>query len=206
MAVRRFDRPLGDVLREVCGMPRPGRLHQEDMCQAMGVPGEFKYQPSGADYLVGMAEALSAVSSNPFGEKVVLFDQTVFNVLVGNCDNHLKNYSVLYRERLGEGEASPMYDVACTTLYADVAREMGVALVPSRKVDDVRAEDLYAAARAMGIPRRIAELEVGELAEGVRSAVRGAGDRLEGQGFEEAGRMRDLILAKVEARLAQLFG
>jgi serine/threonine protein kinase HipA of HipAB toxin-antitoxin module len=37
LLVRRYDRRLGDVKQEL-------RLHQEDFCQALGVPPELKYQ------------------------------------------------------------------------------------------------------------------------------------------------------------------
>ena len=65
--------------------------------------------------------------------------------LLGNCDNHLKNFSVLYDESMRIAQLSPAYDILDTTIYARVADEMGIPLSFSRSVVGVSHR---------GLPRR----------------------------------------------------
>lgn len=88
------------------------RLHQEDLCQALGRPPAAKYQhnqsgapgPSLAD-MFGLVRAhMTARDINR------LLDAVIFNIAIGNVDSHAKNYSIL----LGAGgstELAPLYDL-----------------------------------------------------------------------------------------------
>ena len=60
------------------------------------------------DYIAG-ADSIDALQS--------IFRQTVFNVLVGNGDAHLKNFGLLYDESLIR--LAPAYDIVCTKAYIE---------------------------------------------------------------------------------------
>ncbi|QRZ12941.1 HipA domain-containing protein [Paracoccus methylovorus] len=88
LLVGRYDRvPQGEALR---------RLHQEDFCQALGLPPSAKYQhnqTSGPKVsFAAMMDRLRAIGGT--GEVFRLWDAMVFNVLCCNTDAHLKNYSI----------------------------------------------------------------------------------------------------------------
>ena len=76
--------------------------------------------------------------------------------LLGNCDNHLKNFSVLYDESMRVVKLSPAYDLLDTTIYARVANEMGVPLSFDRSVVGVSYEDLVEAIQHAGFPKKLA--------------------------------------------------
>jgi len=88
------------------------RLHQEDLCQALGRPPAAKYQhnqsgvlgPSLAD-LFGLLRAhMTARDINR------LLDAVIFNIAIGNVDSHAKNYSILLAAA-GRAELAPLYDL-----------------------------------------------------------------------------------------------
>lgn len=92
------------------------RLHQEDFCQALSVPPRIKYEEQGGP---GFADCYRLVKSfsNPLTDLRRLLDLTIFNVLIGNCDCHAKNLSLLYRNNSAPSLA-PFYDLVCTQVYA----------------------------------------------------------------------------------------
>ena len=84
ISVERYDRiwvPVGDEETVV-------RLHQEDFCQALGLPPFFKYQPQGvaANYPAMAAELIESTSSMPQADKLEFARRLVFCYAVGNSD------------------------------------------------------------------------------------------------------------------------
>ena len=99
-AVRRFDRSPG------------GRIHIEDFAQVLGRfgVGEGKYR-SNVETVAGLAHRGRDRAS--LREAV---RRTVFNLLVGNGDAHLKNWSLIYPDRR-RARLSPAYDLVCTAVH-----------------------------------------------------------------------------------------
>ena len=92
------------------------RIHQEDVCQALGIDPHGKYAAAGAPKgndptYVAIAGLLQKFSSDPEGEKAELLRQLVANLALGNWDAHAKNTSFLYCEQMVPTLA-PLYDVA----------------------------------------------------------------------------------------------
>lgn len=89
LLVSRYDRRRGERVRWV-------RLHQEDFCQALGVPPELKYQNEGGPDL-NACFGLLRRATRPSAPQVIRFlDAVVYNALIGNHDAHAKNVSLLY--------------------------------------------------------------------------------------------------------------
>ena len=154
LAARRFDRPIPKNPIRVGGLARPMRLHQEDLCQLGNTP--IKYEPSGAHYLSFASRLVRNTCANAFGEAMGLLCHVYLDYLLGNCDNHLKNFSVLYDESMRIAQLSPAYDILDTTIYARVANEMGIPLSFSRSVVGVSHRDLVEAIRHAGFPEKLA--------------------------------------------------
>jgi serine/threonine-protein kinase HipA len=103
LAVRRYDRYVRD------GEWR--RAHQEDACQALGLPPALKYEREGAPGVAAIVRLLRDTSERA-GEDVDAFlSMIALNWLMVGTDAHARNYSLL----LGAGGAvrlAPFYDVA----------------------------------------------------------------------------------------------
>ena len=166
IAVERFDR------REVGG--RLVRVHQEDMCQALGFPSHLKYQrdngPSPADVasILGTSRTGSASASR-------FFDALVCSWLLAAPDAHAKNYSLLF-----DGPATvlaPLYDVCSMAPYAPRDQEVGNMRLAMRigSAWTVREADTPQAwrecAKDVGLDPRQALDRAEELAEALPSAL-----------------------------------
>jgi len=104
LVVERFDRnPHKGEVR---------RTHFEDLCQALGVPGNQKYQSNGGptpEAIIGLLSRESREDPRKF------FLSLFYNWLIGNPDGHSKNYGLLFdgpRTRL-----APLYDLNSLAPY-----------------------------------------------------------------------------------------
>lgn len=178
---KRFDRM--EASDRPAGLPRVMRLHQADFCQLMGISVDsLKYTPSDGlvdGYNTSLAATISEESSERYGDRSYVFEAQVFNYLIGNCDNHLKNYSMTWRPDWRGKAVSPIYDVTCTTLYADLSREMGLGIGRHRAIDQIDADDFGLLARQLGIGGARARQSLGELAEVFEGALLLAAHELE---------------------------
>ncbi|MBR3159720.1 MAG: HipA domain-containing protein [Atopobiaceae bacterium] len=181
LAARRFDRPLPEDPILVSGLARPKRVHQEDLCQLGDTP--VKYEPSGAHYLSFASRLVRGACANAFGEAMGLLCHVYIDYLLGNCDNHLKNFSVLYDETMRTAQLSPAYDILDTTIYARVASEMGVPLSFNRSIVGVSYEDLVEAIRHAGFPEKLALGEFESVRDDVLRHFPEACDIVASQGF-----------------------
>ncbi len=129
LEVRRFDRdPLNGA-----------RLHQEDFCQAFGLLPSEKYQSDGGPTLPQCFDLIDRHSAIPAEDKLRLWLAVIFNVLIGNCDAHAKNFSLLYESALPR--LAPLYDLVSTIVYPGLADTMAMSLGSARYVDDVHLGD-----------------------------------------------------------------
>lgn len=197
LCVERFDRTR-DPLGRVC------RKHQEDFCQASGLTSSNKYEPTDGNYLNRMASVIAAESANPFGDRMLLFESLLLDWAIGNCDNHLKNRSLLWSADWGKKMLSPLYDITNTTIYPALDKEMGVSLCPSRRIDDVGLADIVDSAKQAGVAKKLA---LGQL-EGFRDEFEKALDQAESelvaQAFPEASLIANHIKEEWKKKIARL--
>ena len=83
LLVQRYDRSRGED-----GVVR--RIHQEDFCQALGVPSETKYASEGGPSFKDGFELLRRVAARPAVDVLKLLDAAIFNLIVGNADAHAR--------------------------------------------------------------------------------------------------------------------
>ena len=116
LLVQRYD-------RRVHADGRIGRLHQEDFCQALGIPPETKYENEGGPSLAQLFGVLSRGSRSPLPDKKKLLQWVFFNFLIGNADTHAKNISFLHGEfgERGGPRLAPFYDLVCTQVYEQLS-------------------------------------------------------------------------------------
>ncbi|HLJ87476.1 MAG TPA: type II toxin-antitoxin system HipA family toxin [Candidatus Angelobacter sp.] len=96
------------------------RLHQEDTCQALGLPPTKKYQNEGGPRVQDIADLLRNHSSRPEEDVWSFLDAVAFNWLIAGTDAHAKNYSILIGAR-GNVRFAPLYDVSSILPYKNVS-------------------------------------------------------------------------------------
>lgn len=95
------------------------RVHQEDLCQALGVPPTRKYQNEGGPGAVQIVALLRDYSRTPAPDVQTFLDAIAFNWLIAGTDAHSKNYSVLIGAG-GNVRLAPLYDLASILPYTDM--------------------------------------------------------------------------------------
>ena len=128
----------------------------------------------------------------------------LFDYAVGNCDNHLKNWSLVWDEDWKQVRLAPLYDVLCTTVYPNLVREMGVSFGGSRKIDDVSRESVLRQMAEAGLPQGIVTGMINDTCSEVPDALRDAARSLKEEGFPEAEAMFDKIIPEVQTRLNRI--
>ena len=102
------------------------RIHQEDFCQALGLPHTRKYEAEGGPVVGRIHAAIEANCADPIGDTQALVRWMAFCVLAGNADGHAKNLSLLY-----DGAAprlAPFYDLVCTRVYEGINRRLAFSV------------------------------------------------------------------------------
>lgn len=139
--VERFDRvrrPDGTV----------ERLHQEDMCQALGVPASRKYEEEGGPSFTDVVELVREHSVDPLGDTLSLFEWLAYGAVVGNADGHAKNLALLHAHGI---RLAPFYDLVCTRAYDRIDRRLAMSIGGERDPDRLRRPHLHACARALDV-------------------------------------------------------
>ena len=116
--VKRFDRII------ISGGTK--RLHQEDFCQALHIPPEYKYESEGGPSLTACFDLVRKRSIRSGKDVLSLLNWVIFNYLIGNSDAHGKNISLLL---LPEGPMlAPFYDLLSTRIYSHYGLAEGLAM------------------------------------------------------------------------------
>jgi len=120
LVVERFD-------REQLTWPHR-RIHQEDLCQALGLTPDFKYQKEGwrLPSYRALAGLLDQHGPWPGLDRLAGAQAAVFHYLVGNADAHAKNISLVH---VRDGvRLAPLYDVVSTAAYPDLSTELALSI------------------------------------------------------------------------------
>jgi serine/threonine-protein kinase HipA len=116
--VRRFDRAVvGGALV---------RLHQEDLCQAIGRLPTTKYQEEGGPGIADAMRVIRESSADPLADSLQLLRWVAFGVLAGNSDGHGKNIAFLYGDR--GPRLAPFYDLVCTRVYRGIDPRIAMSI------------------------------------------------------------------------------
>lgn len=103
LIVQRFDREI-DVLKKTVK-----RLPTEDMCQALGVGADFKYEVDGGPGIEDIFKLLKG-SFQASQDCQLFFAMQVFSWFIEAPDAHAKNYSIYLKEN-GRYCLTPFYDL-----------------------------------------------------------------------------------------------
>ena len=172
IVIERFDRTV-DAQGTVT------RVHQEDLCQALGTPPKNKYQEDGGPSLRNVAAVLMSVTERSALER--LLRVVTLNVALGNADAHGKNFSLLHLEDLSL-RLAPLYDLMSTLAYRaeGVTEHMSMYVDSAQRIDRVTSDRLVAEATAWGLARSHAIAIVTDLLGRLPEAVRRAREEIDG--------------------------
>jgi serine/threonine-protein kinase HipA len=104
------------------------RVHQEDLCQALGVPPSRKYQNEGGPTPSDIANLLRRVMPPSVADESIrrFADALIWNWIIAGTDAHSKNYSVLLSNN--QVRMAPLYDVASALPYGTHERKLRLAM------------------------------------------------------------------------------
>jgi serine/threonine-protein kinase HipA len=197
--VERYDRiPSGD---------RIIRVHQEDLCQALGFPPSKKYQNEGGPTPKQVVALLrEAMPSRAADEAVWRFiDALAWNWLIAGTDAHAKNYSLLLSGR--DVRLAPLYDVASALPYKLHEKKMRLAMKIGGHYEVVNYNNPWPqAAKDLGVDTEGLFRRVVDLATRTPDAFKDATDDPEVAELKRdlAIRLRDRVSERVGRCLALL--
>lgn len=179
LLLSRYDRSLSST----GGTPQ--RLHQEDFCQALGYPGELKYQSQGGPSLAHCAQLIR--NGRRLGPQAVsaFLDWVIVTALIGNADAHAKNLALLC-DPAGRWSLAPFYDLVPTLALPEtlVDRAPALRLGQAKRIDAVSAEDWTIFARDTGYAPAYVRRRVDQLAKQMAAGLPAVCAALIGQGAD----------------------
>lgn len=140
LRLTRFDR--------VNTKPRKTRLAVEDGAQVLNRYPLDKYR---IDF-VELAQKMISHCASKETAGMALFQQLVFNWLIGNGDAHAKNFSILQLAS-GEWRAAPAYDLLCTSFYEN---DKTMALAIDGENSSWNRALLVGTGKKLGLPSKVA--------------------------------------------------
>jgi serine/threonine-protein kinase HipA len=139
------------------------RLHQEDFCQALGIPPERKYAAEGGPTFKIAFDLLRRATVVPAVSVLAFLDAAIFNLIVGNADAHGKNFSLLYQA--AGVTLAPFYDLLSTIVYPSLSPNLAMKIAKRATLEEISsatwpvfADDIGLAASF--VRRRVKELSV----------------------------------------------
>lgn len=194
--------PVESELVELAGIPcliterydrvaAPGtpadRVHQEDLCQAVGIDGagnrgRAKYQRrgGGGPGFRRAAALLESYAADAPRELSRLVSAIAFTIAIGNADAHTKNLSFLHTNA-ETIELAPLYDTVPTVLWPNLTKESALAVNERFPIDELTLEDIEAEAASWPFDRDAARAAATATLEQLRDAARALDSETLGQ-------------------------
>ncbi len=137
------------------------RVHQEDFAQALARTS--KYQSDGGP---GTYDLFTV----PGADRNALFDHLMFSWLVGNCDAHAKNYSILEPGTPG-ARLAPVYDMLSTECYPHLDQRLATRIGRADRLRTVSREAVETLGRRIGFEPGEATRRLYELSQSMATAI-----------------------------------
>ncbi|MBI2119848.1 MAG: type II toxin-antitoxin system HipA family toxin [Elusimicrobia bacterium] len=154
--VERYDRKKNEQNKLI-------RLHQEDFCQALGYSYARKYETEGGPDLKKCFSLISDFGTQPIIDKKILIQWVVFNVLIGNCDTHAKNISMLITKE--NYQIAPYYDLISTIVYPSLSSKLAMRIGGEDRVKWIFLQNWQALAQAAAVQDKAILKIVQEMSE-----------------------------------------
>lgn len=135
-AIRRFDRT------------EEGRVHSEDFAQIFQVYARNKYKRYSYD---DIGRALYRMGVGGIIDIQQMSRRMLANILVANGDAHLKNWTVIYPDRVG-AILSPAYDIVSTKPYVSNEDSVALNMAKEKRWHEINMHSFELWAERIGVP------------------------------------------------------
>jgi serine/threonine-protein kinase HipA len=172
------------------------RVHQEDICQALGIMPTKKYQNEGGPSPAAIVDLLRAASTDREADVDTFVAALGFNWLIGGTDAHAKNYSLLLSGP--QVRLAPLYDVASILPYGKFDKrkvKLAMKIGGEYKLDQIGLRQWEKLAREI-------HLDVDALLARLRAMVKQLPDEV--SAAQTLARKQDLEAPLLERLAAQL--
>jgi len=162
------------------------RIHQEDLCQALGIPPMRKYENEGGPGAKAVIDLLRTHSSDRNADVATFLDALAFNWLAAGTDGHAKNFALLIAAA-GRVRLAPLYDLASALPYDDMAFQklkLAMKIGPDYRLRDIGAHEWRRLAQSIRIDPGELLRRVVDLAARVPDESATVRDRLRSHGLE----------------------
>ena len=106
----------------------------------MGILSDRKYQNDGGPSLVDVYNLVKNNTTIPITETRKFIQYAIFNLVIGNCDAHGKNYSLVFRDK--KVQLAPIYDTVSTIIYPNLTRKVSMKFGKHYEFKKINREDL----------------------------------------------------------------
>ena len=108
-------------------------------------------------------------------------DICIFNYLIGNTDNHIKNLSLLYGADLRTIRLAPAYDIISTQIYDSSTEDMAVSIGNTYNLHAITRDSFAWEARNVGLGQQMAMNRYDHMTAAFEKALFQACDTLQSQ-------------------------
>ena len=162
------------------------RLHQEDFCQALGVSRVHKYEENRGPGFAACGQLLLRPEVvDAAGARDNIIRCALFNYLIGNCDAHAKNFSLIYDKDAGI-RLAPFYDLVSTRAYPNLSSRFAMSIGKTWEYDEVDKDSWKRFAKSLTVRDKL----VFSLMEELWDTVAGKLEDTYAQFCEEYGRSK----------------
>lgn len=137
-AIRRFDRHNN------------ARVHMEDFAQVLVKYPHQKYNSANYEQI---GQIIYQYTGDGLGNAQQFARRLLVNILLANGDAHLKNWSLLYADKVTP-EFSPAYDIVTTSVYIENETQYALTLGKTKEWYKVTYDHFQSWAEKAGIPWR----------------------------------------------------
>ena len=173
-SIKRFDRRGGE------------RIHMEDFAQVFVRAPDRKYDDTVTYSNIG--RLVYRYSGDGLADSQQMARRLLVNILLANGDAHLKNWSLVYPDRVTP-RLSPAYDIVMTSVYAEGEKEVALKLGRTREWYSVSMDDFEVWAKKADIPWKAIKPHLDDAVDNARTRWP---DALEGMPMD-GGHKKELV-------------
>lgn len=152
-AIKRFDRSNNQ------------RIHMEDFAQVLVKYPHEKYKSASYEQI---AKILYNYSGDGLADAQQFARRLLVNILLANGDAHIKNWSLLYLDKITP-RLSPAYDIVTTSVYIENERQYALNLGKTKEWYEVTYANFELWAKHAGVPWRAIKPHLDETMDKARS-------------------------------------
>lgn len=192
IVVQRYDR-----VRTSAGLRR---VHQEDVCQALGILPTRKYQNEGGPGIRDIVELLNTYSSDSAQDIGTFLDAIAYNWLIAGTDAHAKNYALLIGAQ-SRIRLAPLYDVASILPYPEFDTQrikLSMKIAGEYRLRDIGPRQWRKLAAEVRLDPDVLVQRVRDLTAELAGNIAGVRDRLADEGIAHptATRLADALTTR----------